>query len=161
MEKTTRIKITVELIWWIVTAILTLIVIFPMLNTFQQYDFIISNSIFVIVTITFSRYIFLLKHTFLAYFRVGKVLLLFGCIPLIFYLIGEMNHFSYFLDNKGLQSFNEYFVSGIDIDTRQTILNYLEREMIFTGTASVIVSALLPFRMLISVWRVYNKTGKV
>lgn len=161
MEKTTRIKLVVELIWWIITAILTLIVIFPMLNTFKQYDFIFSNSVFVIVTITFTRYLFLLKHTFLAYFRVGKVVLLFSCIPLVFYLIGEMNHFSYFLDNKGLQSFNEYFVDGVSNETRQTILTYLEREMIFSGTASVIVSILIPFRMLISVWRVYNNTGRV
>lgn len=161
MEKITQTKLIVELIWWIFTGVLVILVVYPMLSTFEEYDFIVSNAIFVIVTVTFTRYIFLLRHTFLASCRIGKAILLFGSIPLIFYLVSQMYYFRDFMDNEGLQSFNAYFVEGVDYETRQTVLVYMAREMIFTGTASVIVSSLMPFRMLISVWRVYNKTGKV
>ena len=60
-----------------------------------------------------------------------------------------------------LISFSTYFREGIAFESQQNLLNYMRREYVFFGVGSVIAAVVLPFRMLISFWRVYNKSEKV
>ena len=42
--------------------------------------------------------------------------------------------------------------------TKQTsLINYIKNEMIFFGVGSIITGIILPFRMIISLWRMRNK----
>jgi len=56
------------------------------------------------------------------------------------------------MDEQGLQSLFEKF-SARENDEMTT---YIKAETIFFAVGSIIVSAILPVRMLISVWRQYN-----
>lgn len=161
MDKQLALKIQLEIIWWLVTGVVAFLVVRPMLDKFVDYEFLYANVLFVVVFITYARYIFLLKHTFLARLRIVKLLLIFASIPLIFHLVENISAFQNFLDNEGLVSFQNYFEPGLSYEEQQSLLTYLRQEMIFFGVASVVTAVIMPFRMLISIWRVYNKKETV
>jgi len=154
-------KLQLEIVWWIVTAIVTFLIVYPILDNMVKFQFLYANILFIVIFITYSRFIFSLKHSFLAYWQWVKFTLIFLSIPLVFKLVEFIFDFQSFLDNEGLQSFSSYFRDGISFKQQQNLLNYMKREYIFFGVGSVIVAIILPFRMLISFWRVYNKTGNV
>lgn len=161
MEQTTKLKLQVEAMWWIVTLIVAYAVTYPINSYMAEQAFLYENYLFVIIFITYTRYIFLLKHTFLAYLQPLKVILIFASIPLVFYLVELISGFQNFVDNKGLESYNAFFIEGISESKRDEISSYLSREIIFFGVSSIVVAVLMPFRMLISFWRVYNKKERV
>lgn len=160
-KKQFALKLQLEIIWWIVTAIVTFMIVYPILNNMVKYSFLYDNIISILVFITYTRYIFLLKHTFLAQWQAAKFVIIFASIPLVFKLIEWIFNFQSFLQTEGLQSFSEHFKSGINYEAQQTLLTYMRREFLFFGVGSVIVGILFPIRLLISFWRVYNKSGKV
>ncbi|MEZ4931510.1 MAG: hypothetical protein R2788_05200, partial [Saprospiraceae bacterium] len=60
MEKQKKLHIRLELIWWMITLVIIIGLFIPIYTTQKDYPFWMSNTIFVLVFITFSRYIFLL-----------------------------------------------------------------------------------------------------
>lgn len=160
-KKQRGLKIQLELIWWLVTAILVYMILYPMLNHFINYKFLYANVLFITIFLTYTRYMFLLKHTFLAYLQPVKFLLVFASVPLAFHLIELFQNFQYFIETEGLRNIEQNFKTGISAETRERVFMYMNREMLFFGVASVIVTIMMPFRMLVSFWRVYNNTGRV
>jgi hypothetical protein len=159
--QSTKIKVQIELISWLITALITGIAIMPLIGQFTDNQFIASNVLFIIIFITYFRHIFLLKYTFLANLQKLKVLLIFLSIPIIFFLVETFMVFQDFLDNDGLISFYDYFRKDITESEVGKTLNYMRREYLFFAIGSIICVTVLPFRLLISYWRVYNKTGRV
>lgn len=152
-NKSTNLQIRLELIWWAITAVTAIAVLFPIYKTKTDYPFYISNILFVVATITLTRYIFLLKHTFLAKRQWLKVIVAVACIPLFLYLMKELNFFQKIAGDIGLEEmFDHLSLSG-----QSTMSKYVRTEMLFFGTASVITAALMPFRMIISFWRTHNR----
>ncbi len=154
-------KIQLEIISWLITALVTYMVIYPLISHFAIFQFLGTNIFFVVIFITYSRYIFLFKHSFLADFQWIKFGLIFLSLPLGWYLVENLQNFQIFLDDEGLGSFEKHFNEGVDYEQKQTIIGYMRREMMFFGTSAIIAAFLLPFRLLISFWRVHNGTGRV
>ncbi len=146
-------KAGLELLWWIITAFAVYGVLYPITRAVYDFPFLFTNALFVIIFITFTRYIFLLKHTFLARQQILKVVVVFLCIPLVFYLIQELNFFQIFLDERGVEA----FLKHLSLPQQESLGGYIRNEMILFGTASIITAFLLPLRMTISVWRTHNK----
>jgi len=160
-KKQFYLKVQLEIVLLLVTAIITFMVIYPILNNFVKFGYLYSNIIFVIVFVTYTRLIFLLKYSLISQLQWLKFVLIFMSIPLVFKLIEWIFNFQSFLQTEGLESYNAYFKAGLSDKTRESLLNYMKREFLFFGVAATISAIILPFRMLISFWRVYNKTGKV
>ena len=158
-----RLKIILEIIWWIATALIVLAVIFPITSVFKNYPFLQANIIFIVIFITFTRYIFLLKNTFLARLSWLKVILLIGCIPLVFTLISMFYGFQTFIDEEGTQSLFslEYLKEQVPIRNQEGLAGYIKTETIFFAVGSIITTILMPFRMILSLWRTYNTEDKV
>ena len=156
-----RLKIQIELLSWLITAIITYLIVSPILSTFSQFDYLYSNIVFVVIFLTYSRYIFLLPHTFFSHWQTGKFLIIFASIPLVFYLVNALMAFEEFSNDEGLRLFEKYLNPNTSYEAQQASLTYMRREMMFFGSSSIIVAVLLPFRFLLSFWRVYNQTGKV
>lgn len=154
-------KLIMEVMWWLITAVVIWIVTKPLWNTYEKHDFIYDSIVNIVVFITFSRYIFLLKYTFLAKFQVAKFIIIFACIPLGFYLIQEFFAFQDFLDKEGTAYFQSFFPLYIDSNKLYSIIDYTTKEISFFGIGAIITTIILPFRLLISFWRVYNNTGTV
>jgi len=153
MNEQKSLALRMELLWWVFTAVVIFAVLFPIITTVDDYPFLIPNIIFIIVFITFSRYFFLLQHTFLAYKQILKAIAFVLCIPLISYIVNELTAVRSYLDEEGIDS----LVSNLEYEEHWNFASYIKTQMYFFGAASIIVSILLPFRLLISIWRNRNR----
>lgn len=153
MEVRRRLSIQLELLFWLFTAVIAFALIYPIYRTGSDFPFTTMLLIFIVAFVTLTRYLFLLKFTFLAHQKWTKAVVIIGSIPLIFYLISELNMFQTFVDEEGLDQFFRF----MPLIERINLTDYIRNVMIFFGTASIIVAILFPFRMLISIWRNVNK----
>lgn len=153
MYQKTALTIQLELLWWLVTFLILAGVLYPIYRSEVTYPFWVSNAAFLVAFITLARYIFLLKHTFLAYWQVGKVIVFALSIPLFIYLFTQMTTFQLYLEEVGLEAI---FVN-MPMDEQGRMIRYVRNEMLFFGTASIIAALIMPFRMLISFWRTHNR----
>lgn len=149
----TRAKVYLELWWWLLTLIVCAIVLFPILRSIPEYPFLVSNVLFVVIFITVTRYIFLLKHTFLAHLTWIKAGIIAFSAIILFLLITGLGDFNSFVDEQGLQ----VLVTNLSFEKQTALISYMHNEMIFFGVGSIIATALLPVRMLISLWRMRNR----
>ncbi len=153
MNKQTSLTLRLELIWWLVTIVILAAVLFPIYNSNANYPFWIINIVFIVTFITLARYLFLLKHTFLGRLQWAKVIVLFLCIPLIIFLIREIHSFRVYIDEVGLDD----IFAHLTLKNQVAMVNYVRSEMLLFGVGAVVTTILIPFRMLISFWRTYNK----
>ncbi len=154
MDKKKALSLRLELLWWLVTAIIVFVVIYPILSKIENYPFLVINTIFIIIFITLTRYMFLLKHTFIAHNEKIKVVLIVLCLPIIFYLISQLYNFQIFLDEEGIT--NLIGKTNITVYDEQ-LLKFVRSEMLLFGVGSIIATFLFPFRMVLSIWRVRNR----
>ncbi len=152
MKKDTALILKSEILWWAVTALLLCAVLFPIYNGSNHYPFWISNIVFVVVFLTFTRYIFLLKHTPLRHAQWLKVILLILCIPIGIYLVRALHAFEIFADERGVQS----LYTNLSEKKQSSMVEYTKTEMLFFGVGSLLATVVMPFRMLISFWRTHN-----
>lgn len=148
-----RHKWWLEIIWWAATILFSLLVLFPILQKTNRYPFTAINVIFVVVFVTLFRYIFSWKYNLIARRQYLKIALVFLCIPLVFNMTNNLNHFITHLDDFG----TEAYLAHLDEETRNNLQVYIRSEMILFGVGSIIASIVFPFRLLISVWRQRNK----
>jgi hypothetical protein len=153
MNKEQSLSLRMELVWWIFTAVVAFAVLLPVIRDVDDYPFLFPNILFIVVFITFARYIFLLKHTFLANRQTLKVIIFFLCLPLFSYLVNELTSVRTFLDEQGIDT----LVNNLAYENHWGFANYVKTEMYFFGAASLVVTALLPLRLLLSVWRNRNR----
>ncbi len=150
-------KILLEVVWWLVTLIFAILILLPIYSVHPNYNFLLSNFIFIVSFITLARYIFLLKHTLIAPFQYIRIALIFIIIPFIFFQIQELNYFQTMLDEQGIKP----FVGHLTFDSQKPMMKYIYNETLLFGVGSILTSLAFPFRMIISVWRFRNRGGKV
>lgn len=152
-----------EIIWWLFTFTATFFIVQPLWKDFRNYQFIHQLILFIIVFITYSRYLFFLKYTFLAHSQKAKFALVFLSLPFAFYLGTNFFELQSFLDkmSEGMVEYESYFRDRISDNQRFIALNYLNKMYTFFGVSAIIAVIFSPFRLLLSYWRVYNKTGTV
>ena len=153
MNTQNKLIFRLEIIWWLVTIILVGGVLFPIFQAIEYYPFLWINVAFIVIFVTLARYIFLLKHTFLAKRQWVKFALTLLCLPLVFWLIGRINHFQTYLDEEGLES----FLSILELERQAALGSYIRNEMIFFGVGAIISAVIFPIRMIISFWRTRNR----
>lgn len=146
-------KMQLEFYFWVLTLVVAVGILLPILSTLPDYRFLLPNIVYIVVAITMTRYLFLLKHTFLAKRQVLKVAISLLCIPLLFYLVQALNGFQTFLDEEG----PEAIVGPLAYSSRSGLMTYIRSEMLLFGVASIISAFVLPFRLILSVWRTRNR----
>jgi hypothetical protein len=147
-------KIALELVWWVATLVVVVLFLLPVLNYVgDKYAFYKPNIYFIVLFLTFTRYIFLLKHTFLAKAKWLKLILIFLPIPLFLYSIDALFNFQDYVDRGA----HIDMMSHLAPDTAMELAKYIKYQFIFFGTGTILVLFLLPIRMIISIWRGINK----
>jgi hypothetical protein len=141
-----------EIIWWLITLVIATVILMPILYQLPDYQFFWSNLAFILVFITFTRYIFLLRYSFLANWSYVKVAIIFACFIAIFLLVQEINFFQTFLDENGMEPIVESLPKGDQLN----MMNYIRSEMLLFGVGSVISCVVLPLRLVVSIWRRIN-----
>lgn len=153
MFKNWRLKLILEIVSWILTALVVTFFLLPITRKIYQYPFLQMNILFIVVFITLTRYIFLLKHTFFAYSQWFKVLLIFACVPGFLYTLRSFKSFQEYLGEKGVEGFMFHLPHLQQVP----LAKYVTAEMIFFGAGSLLTIIIFGFRMLISIWRLHNK----
>lgn len=152
MEHTRPLLFRLELIWLLITAVIAAVILGPILYRLPDYNFLWPNVAFIAVMITFTRYIFQLRFTFLAKWRILKAALIFICLWLAFLLVQEINAFQTYLDENGIEA----VVGTLPRADQEGMMSYIRSEMLLFGVGSVIACAVLPMRLVVSIWRRWN-----
>ena len=92
----TKLPLRLELFWWLFTAVVAIGVIYPIISSLNNFPFLFLNILYIVTFITVTRYLFLLKHTFLARSQAAKLVIIFLTLPFVFYLVQELNLFQTF-----------------------------------------------------------------
>lgn len=147
-------KLVLELIWWVVTAIITFGILYPIISSTQSYPFLVSNAIVIAAFITLARYIFLLPYTFICgkLYLKGALILLSPVI--IFLLVQEVVLFQSTVDEKGWEA-----LLGISqLQPLENISNYIHSEFLFFGVGSVMSAFIFPLRLVVAIWQAVNRS---
>lgn len=154
MNRKHSLAFILEIIWWVFTLFLIIAVLYPIYTkAADTYPFFKSNMLFIIAFVTFTRFIFLLKYTFLANLEKTKVAIILFSAIIVFFLVNELNFFQTYLDEKGLGS----FLGHLSLPEQNTLGTYINRMTLFFGVGSAIAAAVLPFRLVLSIWRGRNR----
>lgn len=153
MQRTSKQKLQIELLWWLVTALFTGLVMWPILQNAPDYPFFAENIFFVVAFITFTRYVFLLPSTPVAHTKWIKVFIIGSSAILFFVMTTGLSDFRNFMDERGLQT----LVTHLPVQKQTSVINYIKNEMVFFGVGSIIAGIALPVRMVISLWRMRNR----
>lgn len=78
-------------------------------------------------------------------------------IPMIFLLIEGLVGFQTFVDENSYEGLLAYSSEAMSNDQQYKIAEYIKKEVLFFGSASIIASLALPFRLVVSIWRGYNR----
>ncbi|MEZ4919417.1 MAG: hypothetical protein R2792_09975 [Saprospiraceae bacterium] len=152
-DKSIALKLGLELVWWIFTALVVYIILRPIHKAMHVWPFETSNIVFIVVLITFARYTFLLPYTFLARQQLIKVALILAMFPLVFSLIGMINGFLVYIEDNTWEALTGH----LPLDRKAGMESYLWNEMIFFGAGSVITCPVLAVRLFLSIWRQHNR----
>lgn len=153
-----RWKWLAEILFWVLAVAIALLVMRPIHdyygNNFHYYE---SNYAFIVLFITYTRYLFLLRLTPFSHNLWVKFILVFASIPLMLWLVDDTYDFRRMLDEVGL----EPMVKSAHLDTRLSLARYAKYEYLFFSTSAIITIILVPFRMIVSIWRVRNQKNRV
>ena len=147
-------KIGLELIGWLATIVIVVMSMLPIYTKVGlDFPFYYQNILIIIIAITFARYIFLLKHHWIASQKWIKVLFIFIPIPIFFFLTGAFYDFQAFSDEKGITS----ILTAIPYKEQLSLAKYIRTEMILFWSAAMLGNLYMPIRMIISLFREINK----
>ncbi len=146
-------KLTLEFVWWVVTAVILSIVMMPIWIDFFQFKFHWTNVVFVLCFVTFTRYGFLLKHTFLASWEYGKIGFVLCTLMIVGILSVQIQDFNVWYDNGD----PNVLLASVKESKREGLLEYIRTEFLFFAVASIISAFFLAGRLLFSIWRFRNR----
>ena len=153
MDKRASLILQLEIAWWVITAIAVWAVLYPVQKAMYIWPFRQWNIVFVVGLLTLTRYIFLLKHTFLAKKQALKVALILLMFPLTFTFVNGLNAFMTFIEENTWDPLTSH-LPPLD---KKAIENYIWGQMLFFGAGSIIAAPVFAGRLMLSVWRTHNR----
>ncbi|MCB0658800.1 MAG: hypothetical protein KDC57_21790, partial [Saprospiraceae bacterium] len=134
---------TIELIGWVFTGIMMLLMLLPITRKIYQFPFLISNLWFIGVFITLLRWLFLLPYSFFARIQWLKILMMAGCIPLFLYTLRLFKEFNEYINDEGLESFM-YHLTNMGQESMEP---YVRSEVTFFAVAALMTTVVFFFRL--------------
>jgi hypothetical protein len=159
MEQQKKLSLTLELVFWAVTVIIGFGVLRPILINFNDFPFLLQNILIIVVTVNYTRYTFLWRHTIFAKSYIIRALILLATIPLVFFMIQSLNGFQTYLDNGGYETFMDLLKNPLIDERKKGLLQYIRSEFVFFSVAAIAAGVGMPIRIVISIWRTKNNKG--
>jgi hypothetical protein len=141
MDKKISLQIWLELLWWVLTAVVVVAVLYPIHQAIHVWPFERTNIIFIVV------------HTFLARRQVLKVGLILLMFPVLFLFIGMVNEFMVFIEEQTWDPLTGHLPTA----QRRGMESYIWNEMLFFGAGCLVAIPAFMVRMMLSVWRTRNR----
>ena len=140
-----------EIIWWLFTLVLAALVLLPIKSKGINFPFYTYNAVFVVAAVTLTRYLFFLNLSWLKDRFVFQAGLIFVLIPLLFIMGQGLNEFITYQDNNG----PDVLIRALKSTSAGALNAYIKSEYFFFGTWAMTAGLILPFRIVINVWRRY------
>jgi len=153
MDQRQQLLIRLELVWWVATAVFAFAVLFPINQAIKVWPFQTWNIIYIITLVTLTRYIFQLRHTFLANRQILKAVIIILMIPVLFLLISRLNGFMIWIEDQTWAPLTGH----LPLKKQQNIEFYAWNQMIFFAAGSIIASIVFAGRLFMSIWRTHNR----
>lgn len=141
-----------ELILWVITALIVLMVLMPVWTMHLKYPIIVENIFGIVLAFQVTRLLFL--HPYVPYMKSvrSKVgVLLFGLLVLVF----ALRYFSgvvYFIKDVGFYP----MFSGMEAEAVWALERYMKSQLILSYTAALLGLILLPIVLIRVIWKQYN-----
>jgi hypothetical protein len=149
-----QLQIYLEIICWVATLIIAYLVMKPILDNFNMdYPFLVWNFVYIVCFITYTRYVFLLKHTFIAHWTNAKIFLFFLTIPYFFFGIESIINFKAYWHNDSITEVSTFLKTPLTELEKGELFDYIQTETMFFGMAALMSGFLMAGRMAVSLWR--------
>lgn len=147
-------KILLEAIWWVATAVIVTVVMYPIWTSYPAYKFNGINIATIVLFVTFARYTFFLKYTFLATWQYAKIGFVLLTIAIVATLMTQIQSFNVWIDGGD----PDILLDSVgNAAKRESLLNYIKSEFLFFVVAASVSALFLSGRLLVSVWRLRNR----
>ena len=156
MNKKLSLEILSELLWWSATFIVAALVLLPIYGTIANANLKL-NLIMIVVSLTCFRYIIFLNqvpYLSLLPTRVALIIL----VALGFWqFMTQLQHFMFVVDNYTISTFLVPDKSFVDSEAQQAAFIYFKREYLLFNLSVLILSVVLIFRTIGSLWKLGKK----
>ncbi len=142
----------IELLWWAITAVVILAVLWPIWSAGINWTFQFTNILFIVTLITFGRHIFTLEYSLIGRMQVLKAGIIVAMVPYVFYLVSHLNGFQVYIEEHVWDALTGH----LDFASRKPIESYMWNEMLFFGAGSILSAVVLVGRLFRSIWAQYN-----
>ena len=147
--------LAIEGISLLMTAVVVGVVMYPIWTQFPEFKFQWTNVIYIVAFLTFTRYTFLLRYTFLAQAQNVKIGFILLTLMIILGLTTQIQDFNVWIDAGD----PERLMPLVPISKRDGLLSYIKSEFLFFAVGAIVASVFLAGRLMQSVWRTRNKEG--
>ncbi len=147
--------LAIEGISLLMTAIVVVVVMYPIWTQFPEYKFNWTNIIYIAAFLTFARYTFLLRYTLIAQAQNVKIAFILLTLIIILGLITQIQDFNVWIDAGD----PERLMPLVPQSKRDGLLSYIKSEFFFFAVGAIVASVFLSGRLMMSVWRTRNKEG--
>ncbi len=147
--------LAIEGVSLLMTAVVVVVVMYPILTQFPEFKFKWTNVLYITCFLTFARYTFLLRYTFLATAQNVKIGFILFTLIIILGLVTQIQDFNVWIDAGD----PERLMPLVPQSKRDGLLNYIKSEFLFFAVGAVVASLFLAGRLMQSVWRTRNKEG--
>lgn len=137
----------------ILLILLPIAVLWPVFSNGVDYIFYFHNILLIILSALYVRYIFFLEFTWIKNTIIPKLILMFAGIFSAVYSYYILNKFTGFYNENGIY----HALNSMELSKQYLLGNYIYRQFIFFASFTIVTGIIIPVRMLISVWRVFNK----
>ncbi|HLP18909.1 MAG TPA: hypothetical protein VK174_01335 [Chitinophagales bacterium] len=143
-----------EALWMAITALLITAVLYPITS---KLDFIYwkMNSFFIFIAITYFRWSVTFRS--LPFLRPAAIrfILFAGNLSLFIYIMYNLQKFIGLADNFYIEDFGFPKVIIFE-DVKREMFDYLYKELVFFGTAALVMLSAFQVRLIISYWQYYK-----
>ena len=147
-----RTQLIAELAWVAFTLALAALVVLPIYSTVPNFPFYLPNVVYVLVAVTLTRYLFLLRISWLRDRLYLQGAVMFLLVPLVFWMVQSFNAFIIFFDERG----PDVLVRALSRDSARIMNRYMHAEYRFFGVWAVVAAVITPLRLLYNVWVRYR-----
>lgn len=152
MNKELKYRWRAEILLWLIVAVATFMIIYPVYQNTYNFPFLWVNTLFVVLALTFSRWIFFWRIT--PYENTMWVIVILVCIQplLLFILIRLFGDFRLYLDEKGLFP----VLTQQSMEESMRWAKIIKMEMIAFSVFVIISAITLFFRLIYQVRVIYK-----
>ncbi len=147
-----RLLLLMELVWWVITGVVVVAVLYPIWNAGINWPFQTWNIVAIASLVTATRLIFLLQHSLIFKKQFLKAGIIIAMVPVTFACISYLNGFMVFVEEQTW----DVLTGHLPLQKRTALESYIWNEMLFFSVGTLVAIPVLAARLFMSIWKQHN-----